>query len=163
MFLARLVGLIISCSKLYSSIFLLLYHVYISFYFNFQSHMNFFIQVHAYVIKFFFSLIKTHIFHLIQVFLIVITFQKLWCLMIHGTYFVGFSHLDFIHHIVNNGVVFLFFLEPFPRYVIAPAVLSRMGFIILSSKFSQDLALIRRISSAVDHTYFLFAPRVIYI
>ena len=33
--------------------------------------------------------------------------------MIHGTYFFGFSHLDFIHHIVNNSVVFLFLLEYF--------------------------------------------------
>ena len=46
--------------------------------------MNFFIQAHAYVSQFFFSLIKTHIFHLIQVVLVVITSEKLWYSMIHG-------------------------------------------------------------------------------
>ena len=65
--------------------------------------------MHTYVIQFFFSLVKNHIFHQIQVVLVVITFKKLWCFMIEGTYFFGFNHAEFIHHIVNNSVVFLFF------------------------------------------------------
>ena len=51
--------------------------------------MNFLIQAHAYVSQFFFNLVKTHIFHLIQVVLVVITFQNFWCFVIHGTYFLG--------------------------------------------------------------------------
>ena len=50
--------------------------------------MNFCIQEHTNVIKCFFSIVRTYIFHQIQVVLIVITFQKLWCFMIHGTYFL---------------------------------------------------------------------------
>ena len=38
--------------------------------------MNFRIQVHAYVIQFFFGLIKTHILYLIQIVLMVVTLQK---------------------------------------------------------------------------------------
>ena len=125
--------------------------------------MNFCIQEHTNVIKCFFSIVRTYIFHQIQVVLIVITFQKLWCFMIHGTYFFGFSYLHFIHHIVNNSVVFLFFVEPFPRYGIAPEVLSMLGCSILNSKFAQDLTFFKEISSTVDHTGFRFALRVIYI
>ena len=33
--------------------------------------------------------------------------------MIHGTKLFGLSNLDFIHHIVNNSMVFLFFMEYF--------------------------------------------------
>ena len=48
-------------------------------------------------------------FHLIQVILIVMNFQNVWCFMIDGTYFFGFNHAKFIHHIVNNSI-FLWFL-----------------------------------------------------
>ena len=124
--------------------------------------MNFCIKAHAYLIQFLFIPIKTHIFHLVQVFFIVITFQKFWCFMIHGTYFLGFSHLFFIHHTVNNSVVLLFFMEYFPRYGVVPVVLSRLGYRVLSSKFSQDLTFIRRMSINVDHTGFRFTLRSIY-
>ena len=110
---------------------------------------------------FFFSLIKTHISHLIQFIIIKITLQKFWCFMIDGTYFFGFSHSEFIHHIFNNSVVLLFLMEPFSRYEVASEVLSRMGCIILSFKFSQDLTLIRRMPSAIDHTDFWCAHRSI--
>ena len=33
--------------------------------------------------------------------------------MIDGTYFIGFNHPEFIHHIVNNSVVLLFFWDLF--------------------------------------------------
>ena len=71
-------------------------------------------------INFFSGLIQTCIFHLIQVVLIIIIFQKFWCLMIHGTYFFGFSHLDIIEHIDNDTVVFLFFMESFSRHDVPP-------------------------------------------
>ena len=102
--------------------------------------------------NFLFSLIKTHILHLIQFVIIVITFQKFLCFVIHGIYFFGFSHLDFIHYIVNNSVVFLIFMEIFSGCGVSPAVLSRMVRSILSSKLSQDLIFIRIMSSSVYHT-----------
>ena len=77
--------------------------------------------------------------------------------MIDGTYFFGFSHLDFIHRIVNNSVVFLFLLEYFPRYGVSLAVLSKLLCSILSYKFAQDLTFIRRMASAVNHKGFRFA------
>ena len=111
--------------------------------------------------NFFFSLFKTHIFHLIQVVLIIVTSQKLWFLVVDGTYFFWFNHAGFVHHVVNNSVILLFFLETFPRYGIASAVLSRLGCRILSSKFAQDLTFIRRMSSTMDHTGFLCALQLI--
>ena len=104
--------------------------------------------------NFFFSVIKSHVFHLKQVILILITFPKNWRLVIHGTYFLGFNHLEFIHHIVNNIVIFLFLMKPFPRYGIAPTVLSSLGCSVLSFKFAQDLIFIRIMPSAMDHTFF---------
>ena len=74
--------------------------------------------------------------------------------MIHGTYLFGFNHVEFIHHVVNNSVVLLFFLKRFYGYGIAPAVLRRLGCSILSSKFAQDLTFIRRMPRAMDHTCF---------
>ena len=59
----------------------------------------------------FFSLIKTNIFHLIQFIIIVVAFQKLWCLVIDGTYPFGLNYAEFIHHVVNNSVVLLFFWD----------------------------------------------------
>ena len=112
---------------------------------------------------FFFSLIKTHIFHLIQIILVVIILQKCWCFMIHSTYFWGLIQYDLIHHIVNNIAVFLIFLESFPWYEVVHVVLSRLGCSILSPKFPQDFTFIGIISSAVDNTDFRFALRVIYI
>ena len=76
--------------------------------------------------------------------------------MIHGTYVLGFSHLDFIHYIVNNSVVFLFLLESFPRYGVSPVILNRLLCSILSYKFAQDLTFIRRMASAVNHKGFRF-------
>ena len=97
-----------------------------------------------------------------QVFLIVITFPKLWWFVIQGTYFFGFIYLDLIHNIVNNSVVFLFFLGYFPRYRVSPMVLSRPIWSILSPQYPQDLMLIRIMSNTVDHTDFWFTIRVIY-
>ena len=78
--------------------------------------ISIFNQIYTFVFKrtltlfnFFFSLINNHIFHLIQVVFIIINFQKFWCFMIDGNYFFGFNHAEFIHRIVNNSVVFLFF------------------------------------------------------
>ena len=72
--------------------------------------MKFRIQAHACAIKLFFDLFKTDIFYLLQVVLIVFTFQKFWCLMIYGTPCFGSNNADFIHHVVNNSMVLLFFL-----------------------------------------------------
>ena len=63
---------------------------------------------------FFLGLIKTNIFYLIQVVLVVFTFQKFWCLMIYGTYLFLFNHVEFIHNIINNSVVLM--LGYLPRY-----------------------------------------------
>ena len=43
----------------------------------------------------------------------VVTFPKFWCLMIDGNFFFGFNHVEFIHHVVNNSMVILFFWDPF--------------------------------------------------
>ena len=125
--------------------------------------MNSRIQAHAYDIQLFFGIIKTHIFYLIQVVLIIFTFQKLWCLIIDGTYLFGFNHAEFIHHVVNNIMVLLFFMEPFSRYGISPSFLRRMLFSVLSSKYSQDLTFVIIMSSVIDHTGFWCALWVIYI
>ena len=108
------------------------------------------------LVNFFFSLIKTHIFHLIQVFIIVTVLPKFWFFMIHSTYFFVFVQYDLIHHIVNNIFVLFLFLEYFPRYGVAPAFLSRLGCSILSPKFPQDLAFIGIMSNVVDNTVFWF-------
>ena len=82
--------------------------------------MNFRIQEHAYVIQFFlwshqdsYFLPDTGCSHRIY-------FQKIWCLMIDGTYLFGFNHVEFIHHVVNNSVVLLFFSNPFLGMVFLP-------------------------------------------
>ena len=155
--------MVISCSNFHSTVFFTFYHVYISFHFDFQSHMNFRIQSHAYVSHFSFSLIKTHIFYLIQVILIVIIFQNFWCFMIHSTSFFGFIKQDLFHSIVNNSVVFLIFLESFPWYGFSPAVLIRLGYSILSPKLPQCLTFIGIMSMAVDEAGFRFAIQAIYI
>ena len=124
--------------------------------------MNFHIQVHAYVVHFF-LIIKTYIFHLIKVVFIVINLQKFWCFMIHRTYFFGFIQQDIIHHLVNNSVFFLLFMESLNRYRVAPTVLRKMGCSILSPKSPQDLTFVGRMSSAVDDTDFIFYLRAIYI
>ena len=111
----------------------------------------------------FFDIIKTHIFYLIQAVLVVVTFQKLWCLVIYSTYLFGFNHAGFIQNVVNNSVVLFFFMESFPRYGIASAVPCRLGCSLLSSKFAQDRTFIRRISSAIYHTGFWCALQAIYI
>ena len=125
--------------------------------------MHFCIQAHTYAIPFFFGIIKTHMFYLIQVVLVVVTLQELLCLMIDGTYLFGFNHVEFIHHVVNNSMVILFFLKPFFRYGIAPTVLRRLVCIIISSKFAQNLTFIRKMSEAMDHAVFQCALQEIYI
>ena len=122
--------------------------------------MNFRIQAHAYVIPYFFGLIKTHIFCLVKFVRIVVTFQTLWCLVIYGTYIFGFNHVEFIHRVVNYSAVLLFFLVTFFRHGIYPAVLCWLGHSILSSKFSQNLTFTQRMSKAMDHIVFRCALRV---
>ena len=71
--------------------------------------------------------------------------------------------MEFIYHVVNNSMVLLFFLKPFSRYGISPAVLRRLGCSVLSSKFDQNLTVIRRISEAMDYTVSRCALRAIHI
>ena len=118
-------------------------------------HIRFFLFKHTLTsFNFFFGLINTHIFYLIQVILVVVNFQKFWGLMIDSTYLFGFNHVELIHHVVNNSMVLLFFLKPSSRCGIAPTVLCRMGCSVLSSKFSQDLTFIIRMSRAMDNIVF---------
>ena len=112
---------------------------------------------------FLFGIIKNHILYLIQVIHIVVTSQKFRCLMIDGTYLFIFNHVEFIHHVVNNSMVLFFFLKPFFRYGIAPAVLHRLGHSVLSSKLPQILTLTIRMSEAMVHTVFRCALWEIYI
>ena len=86
-FLECWVGLNISFSKLHSDIFFtfLLCIYIIPFRFSIIYELSYFNARLGQ--SFFFSLVKTHIFHLIQVVLIIIIFQKFWCFMIHSTFF----------------------------------------------------------------------------
>ena len=111
-FLARLGRFIISCSKLHSAIFLLHYHVYISFYFDFQSHTNFRIQAHAYVIHFFLWSNQDSYFPPDTGRSRYNNFPKILVPCDSRHLLFGFNHSGFSHHIVNNSLVFLFFLEP---------------------------------------------------
>ena len=102
---------------------------------------------------FFFGLIKIHIFYLIQAVLIVVAFQQSRCLMIDSTWIFVFNHVEFVHHVVNNSMVLLFFLKPFFRYGIAPAVLPRLGHSLIRSKFAQNLKFIRRMYKSIHGSY----------
>ena len=110
-----------------------------------------------------FGLINTHTLYLIQAVLIIVAFQQSRCLMIDVTWIFVFNHVEFVHHVVNNSMVLLFFLKPFFRYGIAPTVLRRLVCIIISSKFAQNLTFIRKISEAMDHAVFQCALQEIYI
>ena len=58
-------------------------------------------------VKFFFSIFKTHLINFVQIVCIIIRVQKFWCFVICGTYFLCFIYYNFIHCIINDGVIFL--------------------------------------------------------
>ena len=89
-FLARLVGLIISCSKFYSDIFFTsLSYIYIYSISIFDLIWVFSFKRTLMSVKFFYSLFKNHFLHLIQLVFIVIIFQKFRCFLL-STYSFGF-------------------------------------------------------------------------
>ena len=63
--------------------------------------MNFCIQVHAYISPPDAGCSNNN------------NFPKLWCFVIHSTYFFGFIRQDLVHRIFNNSLVFKFLLNLF--------------------------------------------------
>ena len=94
--------------------------------------------------------------------LIVIRVQKFRCFS-HSNYFLCFMQYNFILRIINNGIIFLLYVNFLSWYRMIPAVLSRITNSVFRTKVSQDLAFVRIMAGAVDKTYFQFAWRAIYI
>ena len=94
--------------------------------------------------------------------LTIIIDQKFWCFP-YSTYFLCFIKYNFIHQIINNGIVLLLPVKCFPWYGMIPVVLSRIIFSVLITKVSQDLTSIRRIYGYMNDTGFQFDCKSIYI
>ena len=162
-FLARLGGLIISCSKFHSAIFVtLLSCIYINLAqfsitceFSYSSARlchSIFLWSHqeSYFLP---DTGHSHCSHFLE-FLVPHDWRNLR---------FGFNNVELIHHVVNNSMVILFFSKTIFRYGIDPTVLSKLGCSVLSSKFPPKTTSIRRMSKAMDHTVFWCSLQAIYI
>ena len=89
----------------------------------------------------FFLFIKTHIINLVYIVLINFNINVFMCFSF-STYFIVLLWDDLIYCMINNSI-FLFLTVKFIFSCgVITAVLSRLDFIILRTKFSQDLAFI---------------------
>ena len=96
-----------------------------------------------------FIFIDTHIFNLVHIFLIKFKFSISMYFLFITNFFL---QEEFIHIMVNNRIVILPPVKLPSVCRIVPVILSRPIFIILRTKFSQDIVLILLMTGAVYET-----------
>ena len=160
--MARLGGLTISCSKLHSDIFFTSLSCICVISFLFSIPYDFFCSSsNARLLQSRFSFVSSRLISQLRKNRLHHN-QSSEILVLHDLWYLLFF-VEFIHCIVNDGVVFLLSVNFFPGYRAVLVVLSRSTISVLSSKVPQDLTFFQRISGAFDETGFGFSRRDIYI